>query len=421
MKYSQLRRLFFRRINRRAIATISALLSWGMLSNAHAQTFEELEQRLLDHPSIVALRFSETASRESAAGTLGLPDPVITVGVNNVPLQDPAFDRFLPTNKAVGVRQSLPNFAERRALSSANEHRASLQKLQAAWQYETLKAKLIALLAKQAALNEQLSLLAIRDSKYDELEEVIRSEIDAGRPVVFRIADIDIERADSAREKAAIAAMQIEISAGIEELISMPAQTPAPAVELAAWDGQASRFFAVRLADQNVDISEAGVSAAEAAFRPDWGISLTYQQREEGSGVPGSTFAGDDWFSASVSVTVPLWSRQNQQPKLRAAKANANARRQQSDVAARAALAEWRALSGKIEASKDFQQILREKISALDSRIEALTSNYEAGLGDYSTILDTEISQLKLQSDLADEIARQISLTAQANSLLVTS
>ncbi|WP_306253274.1 TolC family protein [Parvularcula sp. IMCC14364] len=401
-------------------ASLALMLSWNTFPIAHAQTFKELEQQLLDHPSIVALRFSETASRESAAANIGLPDPVISVGVNNVPLQDPAFDRFLPTHKAIGVRQSLPNFAERRALSSANERRASLQKLQAEWQFVTLRAKLISLLATQTALSEQLSILAARDIKYNELEEVIRSEIDAGRPAVFRIADIDIERADSAREKAAILASQIEVSAGIEELVLMAAKTPAPETALALWDGQATRFYAVRLADQNIDISEAGVSAAKAAFRPDWGVSLTYQQREEGSGAPGSTFAGDDWFSASVSVTVPIWSRQNQQPKLRAAKANANARRQQSEVAARAALAEWRVLSAKIEASNDFQKILREKISALDSRIEALTSNYEAGLGDYSTILDTEITQLKFQSDLATERARQVSLTARANSLLVT-
>ena len=223
------------------------------------------------------------------------------------------------------------------------------------------------------------------------------------------------------REKASIDAALVGVRAGIEELVSVAAETPAPEMVLASWDGSAGAFYRVRLADQDGEISEAGVSAAKAAFRPNWGVSLTYQQREEGIGSPGSVFDGDDWFSASVSVTVPIWSRHNQQPKLRAAKAAVNASRQKSDVAARAALSEWRALSGKINASKAFQQILREKIVALDRRIEALTSNYEAGLGDYSTILDAEIAQLILRGELISERATEISLIAQANSFLVTS
>ncbi len=408
-------------LSRWSLILAAVLLAWSAIPLANAQTFEELEQRLLEHPSVAALQFSKTESRENAAASLGLPDPVVSIGVNNVPLQEPAFDRFLPTNKSIAVRQSLPNLAERRAQSSISESRASLQQLQAEWQFASLRSKLISLLAEQSALNEQLILLTARISKYDELEGVIQSEIDAGRPVVFRIADIEIERADIAREKASIDAALVGVRAGIEELVSVAAVTPAPEVMQASWGGSAGAFYPVRLADQDGEVSKAGVSAAKAAFRPDWGVSLTYQQRDEGNGLPGSVFGGDDWFSASVSVTVPIWSRQNQQPKLRAAKAAANASRQRSDVAARASLFEWRALSGKIDASKVFQQVLREKIVSLDSRIEALTSNYEAGLGDYSTILDAEIAQLKLQGELISERATEISLIAQANSLLVTS
>ena len=421
MNLTQSASLSVRRLSHLSIVSVVVLLAWTLLSPVSAQSFQELEQRLFEHPSLVALQFNEKESREKAEASLGLPDPVLTVGVNNVPLRDPAFDRFLPTNKAIGVRQSLPNMAERRAKSTVNKSTASLQRMQGEWQFAALKARLISLLAKQTSLTEQLSLLVARDAKYDELEEVIQSEINAGRPVVFRIADIDIERADMAREKALIDATRISVRAEIVELVSVPAVTRAPVQELASWDGAAGTFYSVQIANRDVTISDAGISVAEAAFRPDWGLSLTYQQREDGSGLPGSTFDGDDWFSASVSVTVPLWSRQNQQPKLRAAKAAADASRQKSDVAARAALSSWRRLGAQIDASREYQQILEEKILLLDERIEALTNNYEAGLGDYSAILDAEIAQLKLRGDVIAERATETALIARANSLLVTS
>jgi cobalt-zinc-cadmium efflux system outer membrane protein len=70
--------------------------------------FEELEARLSDHPSLTALTYQAEASRERGTAATALPDPVVSVGVNNFPIFDPSFSDFLPTNKAVGVRQDFP-------------------------------------------------------------------------------------------------------------------------------------------------------------------------------------------------------------------------------------------------------------------------------------------------------------------------
>lgn len=387
-----------------------------------AQSFAELEATLKEHPILLELHYQETANQEQAHASLGLPDPVITLGVNNVPVQDPAFDRFLPTNKAIGVKQSLPNWQKRKALSMRSESQAYLAKLQGEWRFQLLRARLISLLATSESLNEQIQLLSAREHKYRELEEVIQSEIDAGRPVVFRMADIELERADLARERALLESDLAQVKASLIDLVGKPVTPPPlPMIELAQWQGAASDFYTVLLADQNIEISNADVTFAKAAFGPDWGVSLTYQQREAGNGQLGSIYDGDDWFSASVSFTVPLWASSNQKPKLRAAKASANASRQKSATMARNALTQWRTLSARIEASEEFQYILKEKITALDSRINALRSNYESGLGDYSSILDAQNVQLQLKAQLSAEHAIEIGLIAQANSLLVSS
>ena len=84
--------------------------------------FEELEARLSDHPSLTALTYQAEASRERGTAATALPDPVVSVGVNNFPIFDPSFSDFLPTNKAVGVRQDFPNRTGRQA--RAGEARA---------------------------------------------------------------------------------------------------------------------------------------------------------------------------------------------------------------------------------------------------------------------------------------------------------
>jgi len=80
-------------------------------------SFSELEDALRLHPSLDALNLSAEANRQRAEGALGLPDPVVSLQLNNVPLFDPSFSEYLPSNKAVGIRQALPSRSERKANS----------------------------------------------------------------------------------------------------------------------------------------------------------------------------------------------------------------------------------------------------------------------------------------------------------------
>ena len=58
---------------------------------SRAIPFSELEAQLRAHPSLDALSLSAQANRQRAEGALGLPDPVVSLQLNNVPLFDPSF------------------------------------------------------------------------------------------------------------------------------------------------------------------------------------------------------------------------------------------------------------------------------------------------------------------------------------------
>ena len=88
-------------------------------SPASAQSFDELAVRLLEHPDVVVLREQAQAQREMSTAAGALPDPVIALGVNNVPVSDPSFDQFLPSNKAFEFRQRVPSGRLRDAIASS--------------------------------------------------------------------------------------------------------------------------------------------------------------------------------------------------------------------------------------------------------------------------------------------------------------
>lgn len=382
---------------------------------AFAQSFEDLEGRLADHPSLTALTYQADASRERGLAATALPDPVVSVGINNFPIFDPSFSDFLPTNKAVGVRQEFPNRAGREA--RAGESRALAERTERirTAQLVTLRGELIALLNEKKRIARQRELAQERNEKYDELTRVVESEIDAGRPAVFRLAEIEAERTGVARILVDLDRQAAEIDARLTDLVGLVPATPAPPVAPIDWSGEAMDFHAVRVADAGVLVADYSVDGAKAAWRPNWGAQLTYQQRES-----GRNFAGDDWVSGMVTFTVPLWTERSQEPRLRAAKADRASAEMRYQAAARSAAARYAAEAAVWRAAEDNIAVLQRNIAAVEDEISSQLTIYESGVGDYAPIIDGELAILKLRADIAAEEARRAAAIARMNALLVT-
>lgn len=384
------------------------------------QDLSAIEARLLTHPTLQHLKLRSTAMEALAEANSSLPDPIISLGLNNVPIDTFAFDEFLPTHKSIGIQQSIPNSGIRRArLQNARERSASLE---TAFEYELslLRASLIIGLVEQANLEREISLARQRDRKYSELQQVVRNEINAGRAVVFRLARIDIERADVAQEVVNLQAKLESVKAKINSLIETETDIAPPPLSLNEWDGDPLSFHSVRVAKANIPIAETRVSEVQAENKPSWGVSLMYQQRQAGVGQSGLPFDGEDWFSGQVTFTVPIWASKKQIPALRAAIAERTAAKMDVSSVARAAESEWRRLAAEGRAAEANIVLLEKQLSALEEQIAASLTTYESGTGDYAPIVDGEITRLHFQSKISREIARRNIMTARANSQLVT-
>lgn len=396
---------------------LCAALYWALPGPiASAQSLDELEARLADHPSLSALAYQAEASREHGLAAIALPDPVVSVGINNYPIFDPSFSDFLPTNKAIGIRQDFPSRARREA--QARESRAVAQQTEIirAAQLATLRGELIALWHEKACIRRQRELTEARNARYEELTDVVEAEIEAGRPAVFRLAEIEAERANVSRVLVDLDRQDAEIDARLIDLVGLVPATPAPPVAPIEWSGDAPDFHAVRVADAGIRVRDSGVDGAEAAWRPNWGLGLTYQQRES-----GANFAGDDWVSGTVTFTLPLWAERSQAPRLRAARAARASAEMRYQAAARSSAARYAAEAAGWRAAQDNIAVLERNIAAVEDEIAAQLTVYESGVGDYAPIIDGEIAILRLRADIAAEDARMAAAIARMNALLVHS
>ncbi len=375
-----------------------------------AQGFDELEARLGEHPALEAMRHQSAGLRERATAAEALPDPVVSFGILNFPLLDPSFSRYLPTSKSVGVRQMFPHRDAREARAAQASQSAARNDAEIDQRFAELRADLIVALVDQERVAALRALLGARDSKYDELAQIVETEINAGRPVLFRLAEIDVERSDVARALADLDAEADQIRARLADLVGEAAASPPPGLSLRAWSGEAEAFHAVRVARAGVSVAETGIDQAEAAWKPNWGVQLMYQQRDA---------PGDDWVSATATFTVPFWADRSQAPALREAEANREAARSRHTAAARRAAARYQALEATRTAAESAAAILEQKINAIREQIAAQLITYESGAGDYSPILDGEIAVLRLEGQIVNEQARRDRAVARMNALLV--
>jgi outer membrane protein, heavy metal efflux system len=390
-------------------------MSPAIIAAAHGQSFSDLEYMLRDHPSLQVMAYQAEASDERAMAATALPDPVISAGINNFPIFDPSFTDFLPTNKSIGIQQKFPSLAGRNARAGEADARANEIREMRAQRYAALRGELIALLHEKHRIRVQRGLAEERRAKYDELTQVAELEIDAGRPALFRLAEIEGERAEVDRTLVDLAGQVAQIDARLMDLLGVVPDTPPPPLSPTDWSGDAMAFHAARVADAGVTVRDRGVDEAKAAWKPEWGAQLTYQQRES-----GANFAGDDWVSGIVTVTVPFWANKNQKPRLRAARAERAAAQANYLSAARSASAQYSTYRSMRRTAEQSAAVLSQKIVAVEDEITSQNTIYESGVGDYAPIIDGEIAILKLRSDIADEQARIATATARMNALLVT-
>jgi outer membrane protein TolC len=381
---------------------------------ASSQSWDDLKDSLKDHPSIQELDFRADANRELSVAAQSLPDPVFSLGINNFPIADRSFSEYLPTNKAITVRQEIPNGARREASGRERSARATQLEMVRDARLAQLEGELAALLYSKDRIARQMELAHARAEKYDELLDVVASEIDAGRAIVFRLAEIEAESAEVARTIVELLREEREINAELMDLVGYIPATPSPQIDLANRSPEATEFHAVRIASAGIDVANHAVKGAEAAWGPNWGLQLSYQQRES-----GATFDGDDWVSAGVTFSVPLWAARSQKPRLRAAQAERSSAEMNHRAVKRNTQARFESEKAVLQAANESIEVLRRKILAVEDEIESQLSLYESGSGDYAPIIYGQLAVLKLQAEIAIEESRAATAIARLNAMVV--
>lgn len=368
-------------------------------------------------PTLQARGLQVESARAAARASGALPDPKLTVGVDNFPISGPPAGRFNAdsmTMARVGVIQDMPNGAKR----SAARGRAQTD-IEVAGATQRLSAREVRTATALSWINlyyaeRRLAAVSAVLSRLEPLWSTAPSAVASGAARPAQSLEAEQMRADLEDRRSEVVASvgraRAELSRWTGDAAPEVAGSP-PGFEV---DGPALRAALdanPRLAEQTAMAAQAqaDVRVAQADKRPDWSWEVAYQRRDPMFG---------DMVSAGVTVTLPLFGARRQDPIIASKVAAAGQARAEREVARRDLVAQLDvALADHVMHHEQWSRSQSVLLPLAQKRADLETASYGAGRAGLSEVLQAFTTLANTQLTLLD---REAAVAADAAGLVLT-
>ena len=400
----------------------AALALAGAPALAQTLSLEEAQHRAVQRSRQVAAQNAAIrASQEMSVAAGQLPDPVLKMGIDNLPVNGPdqfSTTRDFMTMRRIGLSQELTRgekrelraqrYTEEAGKSEAEKAAviASIDRDTAlAWlerYYAEAMARVIAEQQEQAKGEIAASEGAYRGGRGSQADVIATHSVLAG---------LD-DRASEYRRRVLNA--KTHLARWVGEGAELPL-TGRPALDSIRLDATTLETDLLHHPDIAVlarqeEIAATEAKLAQASRTPDWSVELAYQQR-------GPAFSN----MVSVGVSVPLpWDRGNRQDREIASKlARADQARAQREEMLRAHVAEVRTMIAEWENGRErLARYERDLVPLARERTQAALASYQGGRTGISELLLARRAETEARMQAIQLEAETARVWAQLNFLV---
>lgn len=399
---------------RATAATAALLLAARAFASPAPLSMQSAVALALQHDSVLQQLAAEKQSVAAQATASGqLPDPKLSAGIVNLPTNSFAVGRDSMTMQVVGISQEFPAghtraLAEKRGGQVADAVQAQIAERRRDVARQVREAWLQLYYADHA-----LTLVKSSDVAFQQLAGIskVRYENGSGtqqewlraRLELANLKERELELQNAAQTARAVLTRWLGDEDAARPLSDSLPTLPVPPAYAEILNALPSHPLA-QADNAQIAAAQTSVDIAEQAYKPMWGIDLSYGRR------PGSNAGGPftNMFSAMVSVSLPIFTGRRQDQSVAAARAQANARIDSRDNQLRELKrmldedwARWRQLQ-ELQTLYD-QTVLPDSSADVTAGLDA----YRNGDGDFFElvrsqvdVLDAQTRRLKIATDL---------------------
>jgi outer membrane protein, heavy metal efflux system len=370
-------------------------------------------------PMLAARQAAVDAAAQLRTGAAELPDPRLTVGVDNLPVGGP--DRFTigrdtMTQRTVGWMQDVPNRAKRAARAEGAEARTEReQALLAAERVAVQRDVAQAWLARWFA-ERQLVQFAALEAENRLLRDTVTARVAGGRAMP---AEATMARQDSlmlADRRDELERERLRTQATLLRWLgadaAQPLAGPPPplAVDTARLHAAIEQHADLRAFEPLLRMTRAELQEAQAARQGDWNWQVGYAKRGSGYG---------DMVSFQFSFELPLWAGTRQEPQITARLKDAERiAAEREDLLRRRREEIDLQLADLAELGSKQARLQQAALPLADERVALALAAYEAARGDLAAVLAARRERAELALRDTDLQARQHLLRARLHYLV---
>ncbi|MFV8782958.1 TolC family protein [Microbulbifer sp. SA54] len=395
----------------RIVAPVLLLAAFALPTQAQLTLEGAIQLARQQDPETAAALAAAQATAESAVADGQWADPMLRLGVANLPTDSFAFDEQPMTQKVIGISQKLPRgdsaaLAGERGALAAEAGFADAATLSLALARDVGLAYL--------TLSEELRVRALLAENRRWMQELVGYNR-------ARLASAQIQSQQLLQSQLALARLDDRIAAADGE-ISRARGVLSRWIGGAAWgeldsappewresrDWLAAQTLPVPLAvveshpavaasSARVEAERANVALAQEAYKPQFGVDVSYGQRDR---TPMSD--GADFASVMVTFDLPLFRQNRQDRRLAASRARENAGMLQRQNLLQQMQAE---LNGTVAMAQNLDRRRREYreelLAQAEATADAVLKGYAANTADLDAVIAARMDAIEAQISAA--------------------
>lgn len=368
----------------------------------------DLVRESLDrNPGLAASRSTAEGLEQRILPAGSLPDPMLSLSLSNVPVDDFRFDKEPMTSKDIGFTQAIP-FPGKLSLK---QEIARLSAVQGSERVESLRNLIRYRVKRDFFLlmeNREVTRLTEKNKALlGELLAVAESRYSVGKAPQQDLFKAQVEISRLEKMLIALRKRNVELVADLNTLRNRPVADP---VELpAAYDlpeipydeshllelAKASNPD-LRREEEAVRQGETALSLARKQILPDFQIGGAYKVRED----PSAGGERPNFFSATVGITLPLWHGRKQGKEVEASVRDLSSAKSRYEDA-------WNAIRNRLQEIAADISAQSETLSLFDTGLlpqarESVNSSraaYEVGQVEFASVLLGQIALYQQEID----------------------
>ena len=380
-------------------------------------------------------QYKQQALDDQSISAGQLPDPKLAVGIANLPTDTFEFDQEPMTQFKVGVSQQFPRGKTREL------KRQRLEQLgeQTVFQHEDCKAmvtlKITQLWLEWLRQQKTIALIEKDRSLFKDLADIVNANYASalGKTQQHDIiqAQVELTRLEDRLYRLSEAAdvHQAKLNEWLPVPIDNLKSLELPAISFSMpnaidemnSNGKLSQYFLqhpkILLLDQQITVGDTAIQLAKQQYKPQWGINGSYAWRDDDP--MGNDRA--DFLSLGVTFDLPLFTKNRQDKQVSAAVAQTEVIKTDKHQLLRQFTAQANQAKAKLKRLDQRQQLYQTRLlEEIHEQVEASLTAYTNDNADFNQVVRARITELNSRIDALIIDIDRLKTIAQLNYLFTT-